>query len=249
MAFKRKPPPGNARRVICLGNNIRGVTTNKRNHLVQFESEQEHKLILLLERDPTVADYISQPEVLHFLDDSGHQRTYTPDFKVWRTDGQIELHEVTVEARRASRESLRQREEAAQAICQQRGWGYFIHTDQTLPSGYEYANLNFLAAFRASIYADAESTTWWLEQVAGGGPVHPQSVLARMEGELVAGSLVNGLYHLLWLGIIRMDWHQPLVWQGSFHPAACIWRSTTISSDFPPEFRVGSLCQVKEVSR
>ena len=92
MAFKRKPPPGNVRRVISLGNNFRGVTTNKRGHLVQFESEQERKLILLLERDPTVADYISQPEVLHFHDASGRQRTYTPDFKVWRTDGQIELH-------------------------------------------------------------------------------------------------------------------------------------------------------------
>jgi hypothetical protein len=32
MAFKRKPPPGNVRRVISLVNNFRGVTTNKRDH-------------------------------------------------------------------------------------------------------------------------------------------------------------------------------------------------------------------------
>ncbi len=46
MSMKRKPPTGNARRVISLGNNFHGVTTNKQGHLVQFESEQERKLIL-----------------------------------------------------------------------------------------------------------------------------------------------------------------------------------------------------------
>ena len=51
MALKRKPPAGNVRRVASIGNNIRGVTANKRGRLVQFESEQERKLILLLERD------------------------------------------------------------------------------------------------------------------------------------------------------------------------------------------------------
>ena len=248
MAFKRKPPPGNARRVICLGNNFRGVTTNKRGHLIQFESEQEHKLILLLERDPTVTDYVSQPETLHFFDDSGRQRNYTPDFKVWRTDGQIELHEVTIEARRTARESLQQREAAARAICQQRGWRYLIHTDQTLPSGYEYANLDFLAAFRASTYADAESTAWWLEQLAAEEPVHPQSILAGTEADATAGSLLNGLYHLLWHGIIQMDWHRPLIWRGAFHPAARIWLPTTILADSESQRRACSLSQAQEVS-
>lgn len=64
MSMKRKPPAGNVRRVISLGNNFRGVTTNKRGHLVQFEAEQERKLILLLERDALVVDYVSQPETL-----------------------------------------------------------------------------------------------------------------------------------------------------------------------------------------
>ena len=248
MAFKRKPPPGNARRVICLGNNFRGVTTNKRGHLIQFESEQEHKLILLLERDPTVTDYVSQPETLHFFDDSGRQRNYTPDFKVWRTDGQIELHEVTIEARRTVRESLQQREAAARAICQQRGWRYLIHTDQTLPSGYEYANLDFLAAFRASTYADTESTAWWLEQLAAEEPVHPQSILAGTEADATAGSLLNGLYHLLWHGILQMDWHQPFIWRGALHPAARIWLPTTNLADFESQRRACSLAQAQEVS-
>lgn len=249
MAFKRKPPPGNTRRVICLGNNFRGVTTNKRGHLIQFESEQEHKLILLLERDPTVTDYVSQPETLHFFDNSGRQRTYTPDFKVWRTDGQIELHEVTVEARRADRVSSQQREAAAHKICRQRGWRYVIHTDETLPSGYEYTNLGFLAAFRASVYADVESIAWWLEQLAREGHVHPLSVMPRAEPELVVASLLNALYYLLWHGTVQMDWQLPLIWRGDFHSAARVWLPTEPCGDFQHRTCITNNGPVQEVQR
>lgn len=223
MSMKRKPPTGNARRVISLGNNFRGVTTNKQGHLVQFESEQERKLILLLERDPLVVNYVSQPETLIFSDEKGHQRKYTPDFQVWRVNGQIELHEVTVQSRRESRSSLQEREVAAQLICQQRGWRYIIHTDQTLPSGFEYSSLDFLSAFRAETYAGVESVTWWLGKLIGLGQVHPRMVLSQMEQGLREDIMLNGLYHLLWHGKVEMNWHQPLFRQGDFHPRARIW--------------------------
>jgi hypothetical protein len=215
------------RRVICLGNNVRGVTTNKRGHLVQFESEQEHKLILLLERDHTVADYHSQPETFHFQDANDHKRRYTPDFKVWRIDGQIELHEVTLATRRASHESLLQREEAACAICRERGWRYLVHTDETLPSAHEYVNLTSLAAFRAQTYASTELTAWWLEHLTGNEPVHPRSVVAQAAPNFELGALLNNLYHLLWHCVIQMDWRQPFFWRDDFHPAARIWLSPT----------------------
>jgi hypothetical protein len=199
------------------------VTTNKCGHLVQFESEQEHKLILLLERDLTATDYVSQPETLHFEDAKHRQRKYTPDFKVWRTDGQIELHEVTLASRRASRESLQQREEAARAICHERGWRYLVHTDETLPAAQEYANLNCLSAFRALTYASPELTAWWQTQLAGKGPLHPSMVLNQAAAPLEPGQLLNTLYHLLWHGAIQMDWRQPFFWRDDFHPTARIW--------------------------
>ena len=230
MPFKRKPIPGNVRRVICLGKNVRGVTTNKRGHLVQFESEQEHKLILLLERDRTVTDYVSQPETLHFEDANAHMRRYTPDFKVWRTDGQIELHEVTLASRRESRDTLRQREEAARAICSERGWRYLVHTDETLPTAHEYANLNCLAAFRALVYASTELTDWWLGQLAGKDSIHPRLVLAQTTAPLETGQLLNTLYHLLWRDAVHMDWRQPFFWRDDFHPTARIWLPVKESS-------------------
>jgi hypothetical protein len=166
---------------------------------------------------------------------------------VWRTDGQIELHEVTIEARRTTRESLQQREAAARAICQQRDWCYVIHTDETLPSGYEYTNLDFLSAFRASAYADAEITTWWLERMAAEESVHPPSILAGTEAEANAGPFLNGLYYLLWHGMIHMDWHRPFVWRGALHPAARIWLPMMSLADFQPQCTACGLEQTKEV--
>ena len=225
MAWKRKPPLDNVRRVVSIGKNIRGVTTNKRGRLVQFESEQERKFILLLERDRTVTDFISQPETLFYQDEDGRERRYTPDFKVWRVDGRIELHEVTVEQRKHTHETYGRRTAAAETICRQRGWQYYLHTEQTLPAGQEYANLDFLAPYRAHIYANEESATWWLAYLAGRGKSHLREAVGQAPPELAPGELCNTLYHLLWHDQVGMDWRQPLFWRGTPHPAATIWLS------------------------
>jgi hypothetical protein len=226
MAFTRTPPPGNVRRVVCLGRNLRGVLTNKRGHVVQFESGLEHTLVLLLERDASVADYHSQPEVLRFRDAAARPRTYTPDFQVWRTGGRIELHEVTVESRRAHHVALREREAAAAAICYERDWRYIVHTDQTLPSGAMYANLAFLAPYRSSVHADAAA--WWLGRLADRAPCHPAAVLEGVTSVPMAGQLLTGLYHLLWHAVAQMDWERPLIVRGAFDPAARIWLATQV---------------------
>jgi hypothetical protein len=226
MAFKRKPPPGNVRRVISLGTNCRGVTTNKSGRLVQFESELERTLILLLERDSSVADFISQPLTIPFAASDGRASHYTPDFQVWRTNGRIELHEVTLVVRRQALPLPPPREVAAQAFCRQRGWTYVVHTDQTLPSGFLYANLDTLSAFRATSYADATRAAWWHAQLAGQGSVSPLAVLAPVTTGTNRGSLLNTLYHLLWHAQIQMDWQRPLLWRGALVSAARIWLPT-----------------------
>jgi hypothetical protein len=233
MAWKRKPPPDNVRRVVSIGKNIRGVTTNKRGRLVQFESEQERKLILLLERDRTVTDFISQPETLFYQDEDGRGRRYTPDFQVWRLDGRIELHEVTIEQRQQTHDTHSRRAAAAETICRQRGWQYHLHTEQTLPGGQEYANLDFLAPYRAHIYADQESANWWQAILPGRGKIHLREAVGQAPAELSSGVLFNTLYHLLWHDQVGMDWRQPLLWRGTPHPAATIWLS--LSATEPKE--------------
>ena len=97
MSLKRRPPPGNIRRVAAIDGNLRGVMTNKTGRVVQFESFAERSLLLRLDRDPTVRDYSSQPETFQRVDTEGRPQRYTPDFIVWRGDGATEIHEVEQE--------------------------------------------------------------------------------------------------------------------------------------------------------
>ena len=68
MGLKRRPPEGDVRRVVSMGQNLRGVITNKENYTVQFESFAERTLLLLFERDRTILNYRSQPETFEFTD-------------------------------------------------------------------------------------------------------------------------------------------------------------------------------------
>src|SRR5437016_4963278 len=129
MGLKRKPPPGNVRRIASIGGNLRYAIANKANETIQCESFQERKLTLLFDRDPTVQAYRSQAERFTFIDVSGKSRTYVPDFMVWRTNGEVEIHEVTLRSRQ-ERLGIQEREKAADAICRQRGWRYIVHTEQ-----------------------------------------------------------------------------------------------------------------------
>ncbi len=44
MSLKRRPPVGNVRRVAAIGQNMRGIMTNKTGRIVQFESSLERSL-------------------------------------------------------------------------------------------------------------------------------------------------------------------------------------------------------------
>jgi len=136
MALKRKPPTGNVRRVAPIGNNLRYSITSKADETIQCESFQERKVTLLFDRDPTIQEYRSQPERFTFTDSQGKSHTYTPDFIVWKTTGEVEIHEVTLISRQ-ERFSIQEREKAARKICQERGWRYVVHTEATLPQATE----------------------------------------------------------------------------------------------------------------
>jgi hypothetical protein len=211
MGLKRKPPPGNVRRARSTGQNLRGVITNKANRTVQFESFAERSFLLRLDRSSDVQDYTSQPEQITFLDHASKQHTYTPDFKVWHTDGQISLHEVTL-TDRMEKPALQQRHAAAETVCQTRGWHYHIHTEATLPQGSELANLLALWPYRPTIYDHPQVRPAICDELADGD--HRQlyalvTDLAQRSG-LPVPRIAACAYHLLWHDILSMDWHQLL---------------------------------------
>jgi hypothetical protein len=223
MKLNRKPPPGNVRAVVSTGQNIRGVITNKAGRLVQFESWAERALLLRLDRDPGVTDYGSQPEQLKYLDPQGRWHTYTPDFIVWRGDGRVEIHEVTL-ARRRTRPAIRQRELAGAEICRERGWRYVVHTESSLPQGSELANLLALFCYRSTAYANqavAEAVLRWMDQ---GQPVAMLALVVQVahELDLPRPSVTAALSHMLWHGQVNIDLSQLIFIGGGLAPGILV---------------------------
>jgi hypothetical protein len=229
MSLRRRPPDGNVRRVRNLGKNQIGTRTNKADRIVQVESSAELLLTRQLDRDPTVLDFQSQPETFAFLDDTGKKRTYTPDFQVWRVDGSVEIHEVTLTERRSKHGALR-REAAAQRICSERGWIYIIHTPETLPGPTEAANLASLLRYRPAIYYSQTVCNAAYDRLLSGthallvGLIRDIAAAIALERPLVAGTLL----HLLWHGDISTDPNILLFVDGTINRIVRVWREEAV---------------------
>ena len=228
MGIKRKPPADNVRRVRSNGQNLCGVITNKANRTVQFESFAERSLLLRLDRDPNVQDYVSQPEQLVYRDSLGKSHTYIPDFKVWNTNEQISIHEVTI-TYRLDQPNLQQRHAAADRICQERGWKFLIHTEDTLPQGSELANLLALWPYRPAIYNNRQIQDRLQQQLASGDHQHLQALVINLaqQSQLTIPHIATCLYHLLWHDMLAMDWQQLLFDDAIPHPDATVWLPQT----------------------
>jgi len=228
MALKRKPPPGNVRRVAPIGNNLRYTVTSKANATIQCESFQERKLTLLFERDPTVQAYQSQPQRLVFTDAENRTHTYVPDFMVWKTTGEIEIHEVTLTDRQ-NKESIQQRERAAREICRKRGWSYIVHTEETLPKATEEANLLALYRYKPTIYNHTAVTAEVRTRLAQGKARGIRLLIDEIAHalSLPVPTVVSALCHLLWHQVIDTDLTSRLLFvHAALAPYVQVWLTT-----------------------
>ncbi len=227
MTLKRKPPTGNVRRVAPIGNNLRYAITSKDDETVQCESFQERKLTLLFDRDSTIQAYRSQPERFTFIDTRGTSHTYVPDFIVWKTTGEIEIHEVTLTSRQ-DRFSIQEREKAARSICQQRGWHYVVHTEATLPQATEEANLLALYRYRPTIYANAAVTAAIRQRLNGDGRKAVHILIAEIAQalSLPAPTIISAICHLIWHRIVDTDLTSHLLFvNAALAPYVQVWLS------------------------
>lgn len=206
MGLKRKPPENNVRRVAAIGNNSRYAITNKNGETVQCESYTERKLALRIDRDPCVKNYRSQPLRISFVDSEDKPHTYVPDFQVWRWDGLVEIHEVTLVERRLLPNAQR-REKAAQEYCDKEGWRYVVHTEVSLPNDTEGANLLALYAYRPSVYSRAEVAHAVIEKFGLGQRIllRELSCAISQDLNLPSATVSTAIYHLMWHGKITTD--------------------------------------------
>lgn len=224
MSLKRKPPEGNVRRVAAIGDNSRYTITNKNGETVQCESHSERKLALVEDRDPKVKNYRSQPLRISYVDSEDKTHTYVPDFKVWKWDGSIEIHEVTRSERRVL-PNARRREEAAKDYCKKKGWQYIVHTEEDLPSDTESSNLLFLYMFRPKTYACADVALAVSEKLSNRKRV-PLLLLIReisQELSLPVGVVSSSLYHLMWHRKVDTDLRTLIFVDGAPVPKTLVW--------------------------
>jgi hypothetical protein len=228
MALKRKPPSGNVRRVASIAGNLRYTVTSKADQTVQCESFLERKLTLRFDRDPSIRSYTSQPERLTYVAASGKSHTYVPDFMVWKTSGEIELHEVTLTSR-SNDKHIQERASAARVICQERGWHYIVHTEVTLPQEAEEANLLALARYRPTAYANAEVERLAIKLLASkSAPMLFRTLVTETTQTLPLqeATVVSALCHLLWHGILETDLCQTLLFQdAALRSSVLVWEA------------------------
>jgi TnsA endonuclease N terminal len=225
MALKRKPPTGNVRRVAPIDNNLRYAITSKADETVQCESFQERKLTLLFDRDPTIQEYRSQPIQFAWTSAQKKTHTYIPDFMVWKTTGEVEIHEVTLTSRQ-EKMSIQEREKAAREICQMEGWSYVVHTEATLPQAAEEANLLALYRYRPTIYANPAVTAAVRGRLGQGESRGICLLIAEIAQalSLPQPTVISALCHLLWHRLIDTDLTSRLLFvNATLAPYAQVW--------------------------
>ena len=206
MSLKRKPPANNVRRVAAIDDNSRYVITNKNGETVQCESHSERRHALRFDRDPGVRNYRSQPLRISYKDSEDKPHFYVPDFQVWRWDGSVEIHEVTLLKRRTL-PNIQLREEGARKFCEAKGWRYVVHEEDDLPNDSEASNLLFLYAFRPTAYAHSQVTLACVEKLGNGKRKVLPALIMEVSQELglPVGVVSSGLYHLMWHGNIATN--------------------------------------------
>lgn len=159
-----------------------------------------------IDRDPRVKNYRSQPLRISYDDSEGNPHTYVPDFQVWRWDGLVEIHEVTLSERRLLPNAQR-REKAAMEYCDKEEWRYVVHTEGSLPNETEGANLLALYAYRPSVYSRADVAHSVLEKFGIGQHILLRQLISAISQDLdlPSATVSTAIYHLMWHGKIATD--------------------------------------------
>jgi hypothetical protein len=167
---------------------------------IGFESWLERDEAMLLDFDPEVVAFASQPFWLLFTGGNGRARSHAPDFFARRRDGSA----VVVDCRPDDRIRARDAESFAvtASACELVGWDYRRtgSADAVLVE-----NVRWLAGYRHPRFADDGAARCLLAAFAGG--------LALMDGAEASGPAIvvlPVLFHLLWQGRLSVDLSVPL---------------------------------------
>lgn len=158
--------------------------------LLQYESWLERRWLMLLDFDPAVAEFATQPFELRWLDpeDKTVTRRHTPDIFVRHVGGSAAVYDVRpVE----HRENAKHLFDATQQACAALGWGYeLVDRPQSMQVLH---NIEWLAGYRRPV----DDFNKWDQQLlaAAKQPISIDTLVRRVDGSPVARACV---FHLLW---------------------------------------------------
>lgn len=175
----------------------------KMNEIVWWESQIERDYIYLLEIDPDVISYKSQPFFLNYMKE-GKTRKYTPDFWVKRTN-----FEQVIEVKPAEKISSEKNQDLWRNImplCEEKGWEFIVVTDKMIRVQpkldnikllYKYARtpLNFHNYLDCKLYFEAQEVV---------------SLKQAMEELVLKGISYSQLYKFIYIGWLETDLSQKI---------------------------------------
>lgn len=230
--MKRRPPPKNARNVRYIDGNYRSYAGNKVGDMVQAESFAERKLLLLLERDPDVINYISQPQeaVIEYVNSKGQKRRYVPDYLAKCLNGPDCVYEVTLRSRLENNLALQERSAAGHAVCKARNQRYLVFTEEVLPDDTETANLLLFYSHRRDRCANDHVAEAALKRLASERRMHMSQLLNTViqDTGLDRGQVNIALKYMIWHGQLEINWHNLFYETSAFtgkslSPSAFVW--------------------------
>lgn len=163
--------------------------------LVEYESHLECRWMTLLDFDPRVAAFVSQPLRLEATDAQGYWE-HTPDLFARRDDGSAWLLDVKDPARIDRPEVQRQRTRTA-AVCRTLGWDYDM---VGAPPSQRWVNVAWLAGYRRPVHLGAELAAGLLERARR--PVGIGDLLETTDVPELARPV---LLHLVWRHLLLCD--------------------------------------------
>lgn len=167
---------------------------------VAYESFLELKWMKLLDHDPHVALFTSQPFTLKGADAHGRWR-HTLDLFVRRTDGSVLIVDVKNPLSLSKPSVIQQADRTAEA-CRRIGWDYQMVGD-IAPQ--RWANIEWLAGYRRPLRSCAHLADPLL--ALADRPVAVGDLVSFQPAPELARPVV---YHLLWHNRLACDLDQPL---------------------------------------
>lgn len=167
---------------------------------VPYESFLEAQWMKMLDHDPAVADFTSQPFTLEGADEHGRW-SHTPDLFVRRADASVLILDVKNPLQAAKPKVVLQAART-EAACRLAGWDYRM-VGEVDPQ--RWANVEWLAGYRRPLLGTAHLVQPLLALAAR--PVAIADLVSFQAAPELARPVV---YHLLWHHELVCDLDQPL---------------------------------------